>query len=175
MKSPTSHPARAPIYRRIHYRFLRRNEHSSGEAGHEARSLVSNVLRRRNFVHSSFDEQKGKRRTSEKRKMLKRGIEPQTFALLARRSNQLSYSSTVFRLRLRRKRIHVNSESYAKNDCFEQSGVMKVVIVALTFVLCLIIQTLGSRLVGAVVCRSLPGLSLLPEIRIHPGVALLEL
>ena len=29
-----------------------------------------------------------------KRKMLKRGIEPQTFALLARRSNQLSYSST---------------------------------------------------------------------------------
>ena len=27
------------------------------------------------------------------RKMLKRGIEPQTFALLARRSNQLSYSS----------------------------------------------------------------------------------
>ena len=26
--------------------------------------------------------------------MLKRGIEPQTFALLARRSNQLSYSST---------------------------------------------------------------------------------
>ena len=107
--------------------------------------------------------------------MLKRGIEPQTFALLARRSNQLSYSSTVFRLRLRRKRIHVNSESYAKNDCFEQSGVMKVVIVALTFVICLIIQTLGSRLVGAVVCRSLPGLSLLPEIRIHPGVALLEL
>ena len=93
MKSPTSHPTRTPIYRRIHYRFLRRNEHSSGEAGHEARSLVSNVLRRRNFVHSSFDEQKGKRRTSEKRKMLKRGIEPQTFALLARRSNQLSYSS----------------------------------------------------------------------------------
>ena len=96
MKSPTSHPARAPIYRRIHYRFLRRNEHSSDEAEHETRSLVSNVLRRRNFVHSSFDEQKGKRRTSEKRKMLKRGIEPQTFALLARRSNQLSYSSLSF-------------------------------------------------------------------------------
>ena len=93
MKSPTSHPTRTPIYRRIHYRFLRRNEHSSDEAEHEARSLVSNVLRRRNFVHSSFDEQKGKRRASEKRKMLKRGIEPQTFALLARRSNQLSYSS----------------------------------------------------------------------------------
>ena len=29
------------------------------------------------------------------RKMLKRGIEPQTFALLARRSNQLSYSSLL--------------------------------------------------------------------------------
>ena len=29
-----------------------------------------------------------------KRKMLKLGIEPKTFALLARRSNQLSYSST---------------------------------------------------------------------------------
>ena len=28
--------------------------------------------------------------------MLKRGIEPQTFALLARRSNQLSYSSLLF-------------------------------------------------------------------------------
>ena len=28
--------------------------------------------------------------------MLKLGIEPKTFALLARRSNQLSYSSTVF-------------------------------------------------------------------------------
>ena len=27
--------------------------------------------------------------------MLKRGIEPQTFALLARRSNQLSYSSLL--------------------------------------------------------------------------------
>ena len=27
--------------------------------------------------------------------MLKRGIEPQTFALLARRSNQLSYSSLI--------------------------------------------------------------------------------
>ena len=33
---------------------------------------------------------------NEKRKMLKRGIEPQTFALLARRSNQLSYSSLSF-------------------------------------------------------------------------------
>ena len=32
---------------------------------------------------------------NEKRKMLKRGIEPQTFALLARRSNQLSYSSLL--------------------------------------------------------------------------------
>ena len=30
-----------------------------------------------------------------KKKMLKLGIEPKTFALLARRSNQLSYSSTV--------------------------------------------------------------------------------
>ena len=46
--------------------------------------------------------------------MLKRGIEPQTFALLARRSNQLSYSSTVSHLRLRRKRIHIESKSYAK-------------------------------------------------------------
>lgn len=32
-------------------------------------------------------------RAKRKEKMLKRGIEPQTFALLARRSNQLSYSS----------------------------------------------------------------------------------
>ena len=30
-----------------------------------------------------------------KQKMLKLGIEPKTFALLARRSNQLSYSSTL--------------------------------------------------------------------------------
>ena len=30
--------------------------------------------------------------------MLKLGIEPKTFALLARRSNQLSYSSTTFAL-----------------------------------------------------------------------------
>ena len=32
--------------------------------------------------------------------MLKLGIEPKTFALLARRSNQLSYSSTVIALLL---------------------------------------------------------------------------
>ena len=32
--------------------------------------------------------------TLKKQKMLKLGIEPKTFALLARRSNQLSYSST---------------------------------------------------------------------------------
>ena len=34
-------------------------------------------------------------RAKRKEKMLKRGIEPQTFALLARRSNQLSYSSLL--------------------------------------------------------------------------------
>lgn len=33
--------------------------------------------------------------------MLKLGIEPKTFALLARRSNQLSYSSTEIRLWVR--------------------------------------------------------------------------
>ena len=33
--------------------------------------------------------------SSQKEKMLKLGIEPKTFALLARRSNQLSYSSTA--------------------------------------------------------------------------------
>ena len=39
----------------------------------------------------------------EKAKMLKLGIEPKTFALLARRSNQLSYSSTLRESILHRK------------------------------------------------------------------------
>ena len=38
-----------------------------------------------------------------KQKMLKLGIEPKTFALLARRSNQLSYSSTLEESILHRK------------------------------------------------------------------------
>ena len=49
--------------------------------------------------------------SSQKEKMLKLGIEPKTFALLARRSNQLSYSSTDFQLRQRRKRILLGCHS----------------------------------------------------------------
>ena len=41
------------------------------------------------------NDEREQERIHEKRKMLKRGIEPQTFALLARRSNQLSYSSLL--------------------------------------------------------------------------------
>ena len=46
--------------------------------------------------------------------MLKLGIEPKTFALLARRSNQLSYSSTEFPKLVTLIRT-INSPSYQKS------------------------------------------------------------
>ena len=56
--------------------------------------------------------------------MLKRGIEPQTFALLARRSNQLSYSSLHVSLSLAIKWKHLACPStpnaascYHRNRC----------------------------------------------------------
>ena len=48
--------------------------------------------------------------------MLKLGIEPKTFALLARRSNQLSYSSTELVARLID--INMSFESFCENYSF---------------------------------------------------------
>ena len=54
-----------------------------------------------NYEIATFDHTH--RAKSKKAKMLKLGIEPKTFALLARRSNQLSYSSTFLALFLNTK------------------------------------------------------------------------
>ena len=63
------------------------------------------------FVHRMEGQLAPCRTMNKKKKMLKLGIEPKTFALLARRSNQLSYSSTVSQLRQRRKRIIIIGHS----------------------------------------------------------------
>ena len=66
------------------------------EVGYTLYNLSNHIVKLSNEVLFREKGERGnveKRRNAKKRKMLKRGIEPQTFALLARRSNQLSYSS----------------------------------------------------------------------------------
>ena len=68
------------------------------EVGYTLYNLSNHIVKLSNEVLFREKGERGnveKRRNAKKRKMLKRGIEPQTFALLARRSNQLSYSSLL--------------------------------------------------------------------------------
>ena len=53
---------------------------------------MNSIVWKKERAHSLISPKKKKR----SKKVLKLGIEPKTFALLARRSNQLSYSSSVF-------------------------------------------------------------------------------
>ena len=55
-------------------------------------SIKNNLENYGNWGNSK--KEKGKKRQKKGKKVLKLGIEPKTFALLARRSNQLSYSSS---------------------------------------------------------------------------------